>query len=311
MKLSFFNTFESKFQASRIFLVPSLYTIQNMDILKAPQPQENPQIFEVEYYQRLYDIEEKHWWARGMRDAMFFLLHQPLAAKQKMRVLDVGCGTGYLMDSLKRHYPAISEICGIDISTHALEFCKLRGAEQLLLASATDIPLDSESFDLIICIDTIQHLSPAGADQTAIAELARLLKPDGILYLRTNSALGHPALEGVDPDLYRRYRRETILPLCHKAGLEIERATYLNAIPSVLAMIKEYISVYLRRTPQKTAASGPSLTIKPPKPNSSLLSRLMHRILRFEAWLIGTFKLDLPFGHSLALVARRPNNRAS
>ena len=39
--------------------------------------QSSPQIFEREYYQRLYDIEEKHWWAQGMRDAMVALLHQP------------------------------------------------------------------------------------------------------------------------------------------------------------------------------------------------------------------------------------------
>ena len=271
--------------------------------LKSPA---SPQIFEPEYYQRLYEIEERYWWAKGMRSAMVALLEQPLADKKNLKVLDIGCGTGYLMNFLQQHYSLDGEVVGIDVSSHALEFCKLRGAQALLLASATEVPLASASFDLIICIDTIQHLSPADADQKAIAEFARLLKPGGLLYLRTNSALGHVPLKGVDPDQYRRYRRSTVKRLLNESGLEVERATYLNAVPSAIAMVKEY----LRPTDQATAAIGPGLAIQPPPPSPSLLSRCMHGVLSFEAQLMGKLKLDLPFGHSLALVARRPANPA-
>lgn len=265
-----------------------------------------PQIFEPEYYQRLYDIEENHWWAQGIRDAMVALLHQPLADRSSIRVLDVGCGTGYLLNFLKQHYPIAGEPVGIDISSHALEFCKMRGATELLLASATEIPLESASFDLIICIDTIQHLSPAGADQQAIAEFARLLRPDGILYLRTNSALGHLSLEGVDPDQYRRYHRETVTQMLTQAGLTVERATYLNATPGAIAMLKEYLGTYARSRAKKTAAIGPGLAIQPPSPRPSLSSSIMHSVMKFEAWLIGALQMDLPFGHSSGFIARRP-----
>jgi ubiquinone/menaquinone biosynthesis C-methylase UbiE len=265
-----------------------------------------PQIFEPEYYQRLYDIEENHWWARGIREAMVALLRQPLANHSSLRVLDVGCGTGYLLNFLKQHYPIAGEPVGIDISSHALEFCKLRGATELLLASATDIPIESASFDLIICIDTIQHLSPAGADQQALTEFARLLKPGGVLYLRTNSALGHLPLEGVDPDQYRRYRRETVTQMLNQAGLTVERATYLNAIPGAIAMLKEYVGTYARSRSQKASAIGPGLAIQPPSSRPSLSSSLMYRVLKLESWLIGALQKDLPFGHSSGFIARRP-----
>lgn len=269
-----------------------------------PQAKDLPQIFEPEYYQRLYEIEERHWWAQGMRDAMVALLREPLVDKQSLRVLDVGCGTGYLLDFLKQHYPLGGEPVGIDVSPHALEYCKLRGMKELLLASATDIPLESSSFDLIICIDTIQHLSPTGADRQAIVEFARLLKPGGILYLRTNSALGHPPLEGVDPNQYRRYHLQTVKTMLKEAGLIVERATYLNASPSILTMLKEYLKFYTRPSTHKTAAIGPGLSIKPPSPQVSWLTRIRHGVLRFEAWLISRLHLNLPFGHSSGFVAR-------
>jgi ubiquinone/menaquinone biosynthesis C-methylase UbiE len=272
-----------------------------------PQPhiQSSPQIFEPEYYQRLYDIEENHWWAKGIREAMVSLLRQPIADKQGLRVLDAGCGTGYLLNFLQQHYPLDGEPVGIDLSPHALQFCELRGSKELKLASVTEIPFENESFDLIICIDTIQHLSPAGADRLAIAEFTRLLKPNGLLYLRTNSALGHPPLQGVDPDQYRRYYCKTVKQMLTEAGLAVERATYLNSLPSIPAMIKEYIG---NAKPQKhtTAAIGPGLAIQAPSPRPSLSSSLMYGVLKFEAWWLGSLHLDLPFGHSCGFVARRP-----
>jgi 2-polyprenyl-3-methyl-5-hydroxy-6-metoxy-1,4-benzoquinol methylase len=269
-----------------------------------PQTQSSPQIFEPEYYQRLYDIEENHWWAKGIRDAMVALLRQPIAGKQSLRVLDAGCGTGYLLNFLQQQYPLAGEPVGIDVSPHALQFCELRGSKELQLASVTEIPFADASFDLIICIDTIQHLAPAGADQLAIDEFARLLKPDGLLYLRTNSALGHPPLQGVDSDQYRRYDCHQVKEMLTAAGLTVERATYLNAIPSIPATIKEYLRA-AKPEQHQTAAIGPGLAIQPPLPRPSFSSSLMYGTMKFEAWLIGSLHLDLPFGHSSGFVARR------
>jgi ubiquinone/menaquinone biosynthesis C-methylase UbiE len=267
----------------------------------------SPQIFEPEYYQRLYDIEENHWWAKGMRDAMVALLRQPIAEKKALRVLDAGCGTGYLLNFLQHQYLLDGEPVGIDVSPHALQFCELRGAKALKRASVTEIPFENASFDLIICIDTIQHLSPAGADRQAIAEFARLLKPGGLLYLRTNSALGHPPLQGVDPNLYRRYDCSTVKQMLEAAGLVVERASYLNAIPSIPAAIGEYLRAGRSKSHQ-TAEIGPGLAIQPPDPRPSRVSSLKYGVMKLEAAWLGSLQLDLPFGHSCGFVARRPQS---
>lgn len=260
---------------------------------------EPPQIFELDYYQRLHDIEEQHGWAQGLRDAMDALL-QPALNGKRMHVLDIGCGTGYLMGYMQR-YSLDGEVTGIDISNYALQFCRRRGANQLALANATQVPFPSGSFDLIICIDTIQHLSPVGADLVAVEEFSRLLRPGGLLYLRTNSARGHRPLDGVDPDQYRRYLLPDLTTMISKAGMTPIRATYLNAIPGFWAMLKEFA----QGGRHKVRSIGPGLSIQPYPPEKAWLNQAIHRTLAFEAWMIGKANLDLPFGHSTAVLARK------
>jgi ubiquinone/menaquinone biosynthesis C-methylase UbiE len=296
-----------------------------------------PQIFEPEYYQRLYDIEENHWWAQGMRDAMVALLRKPTADMKNIQVLDIGCGTGYLLDFIEEQYPVADEPIGLDYSEHALKFCEMRGATKLVLGSATDVPLPSASVDLIICIDTLQHLAGAGADDKAISEFKRLLKPGGLLYLRTNSSWGRVALKGADSNQYRRYDVPTVTNMLSQSGFVVERATYLNALPSAFGALREYVNAFRNRGRHEhdhdhdhgddhghghnhdhghdhghqpkltntTKAIGPGLAIKNYSNQFGWLNRLMHTELALEASLLAA-NIDLPFGHSSGFVARKP-----
>ncbi len=294
-----------------------------------------PQIFEPEYYQRLYDIEENHWWAQGMRDAMVALLRKPTADMKNIQVLDIGCGTGYLLDFVQKQYPLAEEPIGLDYSEHALKFCEMRGATKLVLGSATDVPLPANSVDLIICIDTLQHLSGAGADDKAITEFKRLLKPGGLVYLRTNSSWGRVALKGADANQYRRYDVPTVTKMLRQSGFIVERATYLNALPSAFGALREYVNAFKNRgrhdhdhghshdhghehghdhghehghgnkLTNTTKAIGPGLAIKNYSNKLGWLNRIMHTELALEASLLAA-NIDLPFGHSSGFVARKP-----
>lgn len=259
-----------------------------------------PQIFEPDYYQRLHDIEERHWWAQGMRDAMEALLKRPLEAKTALRVLDVGCGTGYLLSHLQESCSLQGSPVGIDLSATALRFCQERGIRLLALAKADELPFASRTFDLVVCIDIIQHLPP-GEVELALREAARTLRPGGLLYLRTNSALGHRPCKGADPSRYRRYRLATVIGLLQQSGFEVERATYLNAIPALWSALKEYLS----SSKKPVSALGPGLAIRPYPARLSWLNGLLHSVLRLEAWLLGRIRLDFPFGHSSGFVARK------
>jgi len=256
-----------------------------------------PNVFAPDYYQRIHDLEEAHWWHVGTRDLMVAWLDAALAGSPAQRVLDVGCGTGLVVNWLRR-YPLESEPIGIDLSAHALAFGRERGAMALALATANCVPFPATHFDLVVCLDTLQHVAPVGADQVTVQEFARILKPGGYLYLRTNSALGHVPLQGVDPDLYRRYRVADLEGMLTAAGLRVERASYVNSLMSIWAMLKEYLSAN-RISP----AIGPGLAIRTPP---ALLNTLLRYLLRSEAWLTTRLDLRLPFGHSIVMLARKP-----
>ena len=254
-------------------------------------------VFEPDYYQHIYDLEVTHWWHLGMRDLMVGWLDPALTGAQPLRVLDVGCGTGLVVNWLRR-YPLAGEPVGIDLSTHALGYGRERGASALALATANLLPFPAAHFDLIVCLDTLQHVAPAGADRVSVREFARVLKRGGYLYLRTNSAVGHAPLRTADPNLYRRYCLPELTEMLSNAGLSVERSSYANCVMSIWAMLKEYLTAH-----RQDAPIGPGLSIRLPR--FAVINAILHSLLRIETWIIGPLGRQLPFGHSIVILARR------
>ena len=114
------------------------------------------------------------------------------------RVLENGCGRGGLAHWLAQQQPAL--LVPADFSAVAVrkarDFSRTSTA-RFLVADIMRLPHPTESFDLAISCETIEHvLDPAAA----VRELARVLRPGGCLYLTTPNYLN---LLG----LYRMYMR--------------------------------------------------------------------------------------------------------
>lgn len=90
------------------------------------------------------------------------------------RILDVGCGKGFLLYDLTLVVPGI-EIAGIDISSYALENAKEEVKEKLQQGSATSLPFPDGHFDLVISINTLHNLHCYDLDR-ALREIERVGK---------------------------------------------------------------------------------------------------------------------------------------
>lgn len=95
-------------------------------------------------------------------------------------VLDIACGDGYGSAMLARH---AAQVTGVDIDTPTVE--RARGkyvADNLrfLQGSATDIPLDDDSVDLVVSFETIEHLTE---QDRMLYEIRRVLRPEGFLLI--------------------------------------------------------------------------------------------------------------------------------
>lgn len=119
------------------------------------------------------------------------IIFENLNLKRKEKILEIGCGRGFYLRTLKSVWPEI-DVTGVDINSKYLEIARgfmkdLRGdlkddlkeslRVKLRVADATDLPFKNDSFDRIIASEVLEHIPD---DEKAIAEMYRVLKPGGI-----------------------------------------------------------------------------------------------------------------------------------
>ncbi|MEZ2238484.1 class I SAM-dependent methyltransferase [Microcoleus sp.] len=97
------------------------------------------------------------------------------------RILDLGCGTGVLIQRLLQISPKI-EVVGIDTCAEMLEIAKQKLPEsvELKLGSADNLPFPSNSFDVVVSTSAFHFFRDPSQ---ALQEAKRVLKPNGRLVI--------------------------------------------------------------------------------------------------------------------------------
>jgi SAM-dependent methyltransferase len=240
-------------------------------------------------YRAMYDLEDRMWWYVGMREITAALLDVEMAGRQRVRVLDVGCGTGYALNWLRRRY-AVERAYGVDLSPHAAALWRLRDLDTVALASGDRLPFGEGEFDLITCFDVIYQLDDEGA-RRAVSEMYRALKPGGVLFIREPAYEWMRGGHDVAVATRHRYTRAELKRLLVSVGFAPRRATYANALL--------FWAAVPHRLWSRLKGSGESDV----KPASPLMNRLFGGALNIESKLMR--RLAFPFGLSVIVVARK------
>ena len=101
-------------------------------------------------------------------------LVQYYALPPKAKVLDIGCGKGFLMYDILKVAPE-AEVLGIDISSYAVQNSKQEVRENIQVGCATSLPWPDNYFDLVISITTLHNLYNYDLDR-ALREMERVGK---------------------------------------------------------------------------------------------------------------------------------------
>lgn len=130
---------------------------------------------------RSYYDEFAQWYERERHDGYHRVIDdlQVDLLRQHVRgcdVLEVGCGTGLL---LHRVQSMARSARGIDISPGMLELARERGLD-VVEGCATDLPFESESFDVVYSFKVLAHVRDI---ERAVTECSRVVRPGGRLFL--------------------------------------------------------------------------------------------------------------------------------
>jgi ubiquinone/menaquinone biosynthesis C-methylase UbiE len=170
--------------------------------------------------------------ANATRRQALVPLHEVFAGRdqRRLRVLDVGCGTGRFVDFLKQAWPRLPAL-GIDLSEaylaearrHLQRWCWV----DLMVAKAEALPVADQSQDAVTSIFMFHELPPQ-VRRAGLQEFARVLKRGGRLVIVDSLQLGdEPDYDGMlelfpqsyHEPYYRGYLEEDFGAMARDCGL--------------------------------------------------------------------------------------------
>jgi SAM-dependent methyltransferase len=245
--------------------------------------------YPVDFYDRLCRLEQGHFWFQARNRIILRVLRRYLA-QPRPRVLEIGCGTGYVLQRLAAE--GRYELIGLEEHIAGLRHARQRlPTIEFVQADARDLPYESE-FDAIGAFDVIEHIDEDGA---VFASMHRALRPGGIVVVTVPQ---HQWLWSAADEVAmhkRRYARAELAAKLSAAGFAM---LYCTSFVTALLPIM-YLSRLGKRRPAAGAATDVyELEISP------VANTVCSAAMRIDEGLIG-LGLSLPAGGSLLAVARK------
>jgi SAM-dependent methyltransferase len=160
-----------------------------------PAPEALPRVYPSNYYS--YDFANKLGPAvmrfKAFAERAKVRAYEPYLAPGA-RVLDVGCGDGHVLRQIQEAFSFPLALEGLEFSDHAIEAAE-RAGFKVYRGRIEDAPLPSDSFDLIIMNQLIEHVREP---REVLERIGRALKPGGHVFIET------PNIDSFDARLFRR-----------------------------------------------------------------------------------------------------------
>ncbi|MBS1955851.1 MAG: class I SAM-dependent methyltransferase [Cyanobacteria bacterium SZAS-4] len=243
---------------------------------------------EVAEYDNIFANESTHFYYVAVHDCIIALIKRYAFKGSPLRILDAGCGTGFLAKKLKE----FGDVEAVDMHDQAIQYARNRGLS-VTKASVEKLPFAPETFDLLTSIDVIYHKFVED-DVEALRQFYSVLKPGGYLVLRVPAK---PSLHSSHDHFVhtaRRYERTDLRSKLKQVGFEIEVLTYCQGSLFIPAWVKA-------RMDQQTATKQHSVI----EHQSRWLNRAISAILKMENRMI-LAGFDIPTGIGLVTVCRKP-----
>lgn len=179
----------------------------------------------IEHLEELSSKEKSYWWHVNRHRLVMSFLNDLDCSLSLKKVLEVGCGTGFLASQL---FANGMDVIATDVLPEAVCFVQASGVTKKLVFNANQPwPFLAESFQKVIMLDVLEHIEN---DERCLQEARRVLCLGGemvltvpahqYLYSNWDVVLGH----------YRRYTKKELREKLKKAGFKINVLSYHNFI---------------------------------------------------------------------------------
>jgi SAM-dependent methyltransferase len=237
------------------------------------------------------EVDEHHWWYRGRRRVIRAELDR-LPLPPGARVLDAGCGSGRTLQELVDY----GDVSGIELNTEAAALARGRALGDVEVGRLEELPWEDGTFDLITCLDVIEHVPD---DTAALAELRRVCRPGGWLLVTVPAYQALWSRHDEANHHYRRYSRAALRAAAGAAGWEL---VLMSSFNSLLLAPAAAVRLAQRRLGTHNGYTN-DLDLGP-----AWLNDVLERPLALEASWLARGR-TLPAGLSLLAVLRRPPAR--
>jgi len=181
-------------------------------------------------YDRMAELDTRHWWYRARRDVLADLITRRIAPPQGGRVLEVGCGTGHNLAMLGQ----FGTVDAVELDPVAREQATKRLGKPVWDARLPDLEgVETGAYDLVASLDVVEHVED---DVAALAALARCLKPGGTLLVTVPAFPFLWSSHDVTNHHHRRYTQATLRTAIQRAGLKNEFQGWFNSLLFPLAV---------------------------------------------------------------------------
>ncbi|MFD2572063.1 class I SAM-dependent DNA methyltransferase [Spirosoma soli] len=244
---------------------------------------------------KMFRLEQRLWWYRILHESVERALLKQFGSRRDIAILDAGCGTGGLLDFLRRR--GYKHLRGIDGSADAVAFCHERGLDVTLvnlneLASVTP----QIQYDAIVCNDVFCYFDDPALHQL-IYQLALRLKPGGLLISNNNAFNVFRGQHDIAVGSIRRFVLADFERLAPIANLQILSSTYWSlALSPLILLIRQWQNWQLRAGWR--SADQPASDVYFP---GEWVNQTLYKLVRAEQqWLP-----QAPFGSSLFVTFKK------
>jgi SAM-dependent methyltransferase len=172
-------------------------------------------------WEQISAVEDRHWWFTARREILLHLIGQTVP--DGASILDIGCGTGFMLEALLPRYDA----WGMEPDAAVRARVRPSVRDRVLAGDTGDLSAVSDRrFDLALLLDVLEHTRD---DTAALRDATTAMESSGKLLLTVPA---DPTLWS-DHDIrnahHRRYTAQALLALIERAGLQVALCTHFNS----------------------------------------------------------------------------------